>query len=289
MSSTVRRVSHIFVTVLLAVACTVAAGADELGRLGKETAIVFSPDFADSGNRSFYERLGFLYLESADWLAVIDQIREHNADETREPVRVLVVESHGTNGNGLKLQASKSSSSPRSYISVGALQERLEGTGVDWVVLSACNAGRLFRPEIYSRLDREVDDALFLPATLGVIDASEGFEAKRSSVRVLRRAQSNLESLLHGTTAELPAEVRTRLHEGDETWRFAVSTMLIQMLTGDDSLELVAEGFVREKSREDLSVERSEELFQGLIRHLAAIEGSPGGSEAEPAVLLAVR
>lgn len=276
--------------VFLVVVCAVAADADELSRVGSGMAIVFSPDFADRENRQFYERLGFLYLESADWRIVVEQIRDHNADPAREPVRVLLVESHGTNGNGLKLQAGKSESAERSYISIGALQEKLADTGIEAVILSACNAGRLLRPEIYEVLDRKVDDPLFLPPTLGVIDASPKFERKRSRVRVLRRAQSNLESLLHGSTTELPEELRVRLHGTDEAWRFGVSTMLIQILTGDDELELVTEGFVREKSRVDLSHARSEELFQQFSHFLGSSATRAVTAEGPaPAVLLAVR
>lgn len=275
---------------LLVVLCAFAASADELSRVGTSTAIVFSPDFADQENREFYERLGFLYIETPDWRLVVEQIRDHNADPAREPVRALLVESHGTNGHGLKLQASKRESAARSYISIGALQEKLAGTGIEAVILSACNSGRLLRPEIYNALDRDVDDALFLPATLGVIDATPQFDRESSPVKVLRRAQSNLESLLHGSTAELQPEFRALLHADDEIWRFAVSTMLIQLLTGDQTLELVSEGFVREKSRADLSPARSEQLFQQFSQFLGARSTQSVTSEGEaPAVLLAVR
>ena len=48
--------------------------AARLKKLGERRAIVFSPDFAASGNRQFYEGLGFVYLESADWRWVLKEI-----------------------------------------------------------------------------------------------------------------------------------------------------------------------------------------------------------------------
>lgn len=275
--------------ILVSLVCGFAAGADELSRIGRGTAVVFSPDFADPDNEQFYERLGFLYLESPNWRGVVDQIRKHNADPGNEPVNVVVIESHGTNGNGLKLQTSKRTSAARSYISIGGLQENLAETGVQWVILSACNAGRLLRPEIYGSLDREVDDPLFLPATLGIIDASPDFNRSRSPVKVLRRVQSNLESLLHGSTEELSPIVRMLLHDSDGSWRFAVSTMLIQILTRDSSLELIDKGFVREKSRVELSDERNEQLFQDFSRFLELRASGLPGAEDRPPALLSVR
>ncbi|MBW3564168.1 MAG: hypothetical protein KY459_05545 [Acidobacteria bacterium] len=268
--------------IVLALTCGFAADADELNRIGSGTAIVFSPDFSDPDNERFYERLGFLYIESPDWWAVLDRIRAHNADPLLEPVEVLVVESHGTNGHGLKLQSSKKPSDPRSYISVGALQENLAGTGVELVILSACNSGRLLRPEIYSALDRSVRDPLFLPATLEIIDASPEFDAARSPVKVLRRVESNLETLLHAGTDELAPIARSALHAPNDSWRFAVSSMLIQLLTRDSSLALIDEGYVREKSRAELSAEQHEKLFENFALFLerrASIEARADEAE----------
>src|SRR5262245_53730215 len=55
-----------------------AESAARLKKLGERRAIVFSPDFASSGNRQFYEGLGFLYLESADWRFVLREIKRVN-------------------------------------------------------------------------------------------------------------------------------------------------------------------------------------------------------------------
>ena len=60
-------------------------------------------------------------------------------------IETLLIESHGTNGDALKLQLGKDPAAPRSYIAPAALQEQLHGTGVRVCLLAACNAGQLFR------------------------------------------------------------------------------------------------------------------------------------------------
>lgn len=268
MTETIKIIARTALAVLVVSTGGFFADAAELGHIGRGTAIVFSPDFSDPENRLFYESLGFLYLETADWREALDRIRDHNRAEGVAPVTTLIVESHGTNGNGLKLQEGKDPEGARSYISIGGLQQNLDRSGVTTVILSACNAGRLTRPEIYYRLDPAVDDPLFLPATRGVLDADPGYDRDWSRVRILRREESNLESLLHATTDELSPDVRRALGDGGESWRFAVSTMLIQLLVRDSALRLVDDGFVREKSRADLSPSHSEKLFRRFARHL---------------------
>ena len=82
------------------------------------------------------------------------ELAEHNASHPEATVETLLVACHGANGNGLKVQASKDVTAARSYVSIGGLKERLERAGVRTCVLTACNAGRLFRPTIVDRLDR---------------------------------------------------------------------------------------------------------------------------------------
>lgn len=243
------------------------APAENLARIGRGTAIVFSPDLAVPGNREFYEALGFLYLETPDWREVLDTL----AAQPEGSVHTLVVESHGANGNGMKLQTSKEPDALRSYAAVGALQHALQETSVRRVLLSACNAGRLFRPSIYNRLDRFVADPLFLPATLGILDAPAGFRPSRSSVRVLRRKESKLETLIEGDFAELPqAGPFTVERQGEK--RFVISTMLIQHILEDHSLKLVSKGYETRKSASDLTREECEQLFDRFVRFL-----QPGG------------
>jgi hypothetical protein len=115
--------------------------ANELTELGKGQGIVFSPDLAARGNRRFYERLGFAYWEGADWAEVLASIRQHNQAHPDRQVRQIFLETHGSNGHGLKLQQSLNPAAARSYISLGALQEQLAQTGVQRLVLTACNTG----------------------------------------------------------------------------------------------------------------------------------------------------
>lgn len=236
-----------------------------VGEIGHGKAIIFSPDLVVDGNREFYERLGFLYFDSPDWDSVLDAIRR-----SPRPIDTVILETHGTNGTGLKLQEGKKPSDARSYISVGALQERLASAGVPYAVISACNAGRLFRPEIYTKLDPDPAEPLFLPATLGIVHASGEFDASKSGVRVYRRKQSNLETLMEGRYAELSEQVRSTL-DASEGEKFVVSSMLVQLLLNDPDLELVAEGFATSVSRADLSLAEREALFQEFVSYVNGV------------------
>ncbi|MCU1347201.1 MAG: hypothetical protein JWO56_231, partial [Acidobacteria bacterium] len=155
-----------------------------VGEIGRGVAIVFSPDLSVDGNCRFYEALGFACFEDTDWQRVLGGIQAYNLTHRERPVRTVVLETHGTNGNGLKLQRSYAPAAERSYISVGALQERLEPDGIAYVIISACNSGRLMRPSFYNQLDRAIGDRLVLPATCGIVDASPPFVPRRSSVTV---------------------------------------------------------------------------------------------------------
>jgi hypothetical protein len=208
---------------------------------GSGIGIVFSPDLSTPQNRALYEALGFAYFESADWHDIVREITAWNADPARPPIETLVVESHGTNGHGLRLQASKRPEDARSYASVGALQEALSTARVGEMILSACNSGRLLRPEIYRRLNRQPGDPLFLPPTNGILDASTHYDPRTSKVDILRRKESFLETLAVLKLSELPACVRSlqQLRGFDPNTEFAISTMLVQLLADDPALELV--------------------------------------------------
>lgn len=239
-----------------------------LDQIGRGIAVVFTPDLAVPGNRVFYERLGFRYFESADWREVLDALERHNLESPDNAIHAVILETHGTNGHGLKLQSSKKAKAPRSYISVGGLREGLSAAGIGVAFISACNAGRLFRPQIYRELTDDVRDPAFLPPTLGIINASSGFDADNSYVQILRRGQSNYESLMHGSTDELNAEARSLFESEGQTrkrLRFAVSTMLIQLLLYD-GVELTAEGWVERKSTRDLKRIESERLFRRFLK-----------------------
>ncbi|MHB9001728.1 MAG: hypothetical protein ACYC9N_19685, partial [Thermoanaerobaculia bacterium] len=229
--------------VLVAVLAIALAGTAEarVAGTGRGIGVVFSPDLSTPHNRALYEALGFAYFESSDWVAVVREIAAWNEDPARVPIETLIVESHGTNGHGLRLQISKRPEAARSYASVGALQEALAEAGVGEMILSACNSGRLLRPEIYRRLNRRPGDPLFLPPTKGVLDASPRFDPRRSRVDILRRKESFLETLAVVRVTELPECVRSlpQMQTLDDATEFAISTMLVQLLADDPALELV--------------------------------------------------
>jgi hypothetical protein len=239
-----------------------------LKKLGERRAIVFSPDFAASGNRQLYEGLGFVYLESADWRWVLKEIMRVNRLRTEGSIREIFFETHGSNGNGLKLQRSQLRSAPRSYISLGALQEHLAAAGVERAILGACNTGRLYRPEIYRRLDMSVKDPTVLPATLGVVNASPKFDPSTSPVELVRRTDSRLEQTSEGKYQELPASVRRALDLPASTKPFTVSNMFIQTIVKDDRLQVTSRGFVRQISKATESEPDNEAIFQSFLKFL---------------------
>ncbi|MCI0390418.1 MAG: hypothetical protein MOB07_16835 [Acidobacteria bacterium] len=244
------------------------ASSTKLKKLGERRAIVFSPDFAASGNRPFYEGLGFKYWETANWRVVLREIKQFNSANPGEALREIFFETHGSNGHGLKLQQSELRSAPRSYISLGALQEHLGEAGVESAILTACNTGRLYRPEIYKKLNLSVKDPTVLPATLGVINASPKFNPSSSQVKLIRRTDSRIEQTSEGHYYELPASVRRALELAPSSKTFTVSNMFIQMIVKDDRLELTSSGFVRKISDSTESELVNESIFQSFLKFL---------------------
>ena len=274
--------------VLLAKAWPPAPKAD-LRDVGAGIGIVFSPDLSVPGNCRFYTALGFACFDSADWLEILSGIHAHNIGNPRQRIRTLILETHGTNGHGLKVQKGKNADDERSYISVGALQEWLEPVGVRHVIISACNSGRLLRPEIYLKLNREPGDKLFLPPTRGIIDASESFDPTRTEVTVITPGASQIETTLVGSVKELAASTRDELEDAARSRdvqlpaQFAISEMLIKMLLRDKTLELRTGAWVEELSKEQTSARASERLFNAFVAHLnyvAARDGRTGTATA---------
>ena len=251
-----------------------------LSHIGRGKGIIFSPDLSEPGNREFYRALGFAYFEDSDWHSVLAQIKTHNESHPENRIEVLLIQSHGTNGDALKLQKGDQPDAPRSYISPAALQETLEGTGVRACLLAACNAGRLFRPENYQKVHAEEGNRLFGPATLGIIDASSGFEPSRSSVVLGRRVESHIEVINECHVSELSPAARTELARSSDAslkpaTRIAVPEMLIQLLLHDQGLHLVSFGFEAERSRAETRDNDRERLiarFLGFINRTAAPE-----------------
>lgn len=248
----------------------------KLDEIGRGKGIIFSPDLSEPGNREFFRALGFGYFEDPDWRVVLRQIKSYNESHSEKPIAVLLIQSHGTAGDGLKLQGGNQPEAPRSYISLAALQEGLEGTGVRTCLLAACNAGRLFRPEAYETIQPVQDNKLFEPPTLGIINASPNFDPARSSVTIARRAESHLEVINECRVSEVSPAARAELTRDSNLklgTRIAVPEMLIQLLLQDERLHLVSWGFELEKSRTETNDGLREQLitrFLNLVNRVAA-------------------
>jgi hypothetical protein len=243
--------------------------------IGTGIGIIFTPDLSVPGNCRFYRALGFACFESADWLQILGDLHEWNMSHSgADRVRTLILETHGTNGNGLRVQKGKKPDDDRSYISVGALEEWVEPVGVKHIIISACNSGRLLRPEIYLKLNRDPGDPLFLPPTLGVIDATDAFDPDRTRITVITPAASHIENTLVGAVRELAPQTRKALVEAAKEHgvklpsQFAVSEILIQMLLRDTDLQLHADDYTEELSKEQTTPETSEKIFQSFVDHL---------------------
>ncbi|HYC87759.1 MAG TPA: hypothetical protein VEO54_00985 [Thermoanaerobaculia bacterium] len=260
-------------SVLLAKAWPASARAG-LGDIGAGVGIVFSPDLSVPGNCNFYTALGFACFDSADWLEILSGIHAHNISTPGRKIKTLILETHGTNGHGLKVQTGKQESDPRSYISVGALQEWLEPVGVRHIIISACNSGRLLRPEIYLKLNPNPGDKLFLPATRGIIDATDSFDPKKNPLTVITPGASQIETTLVGALRELAPSTREAIESAAKAKnvklpsQFAISEMLIKMLLRDPQLELRTGSWVEELSKTQTSAKASERIFNAFVAHL---------------------
>jgi hypothetical protein len=116
---------------------------------------------------------------------------------------------------------------------------------------------------------------LFLPATLGIVNASAKYDPASSKIIVVRRAESEIETTSDGDTSELSPLARTILgldkpDRGRESPKlhFVVSNLLIQMLIHDPRLRLTASGYTNAKSRRDLSDIESEVLFERFLFYI---------------------
>ena len=264
-----------------------AAPYASLGNIGAGIGIVFSPDLTVPGNCRFYKALGFACFESADWLQIVGDIHSWNMNHPSNRIRTLILETHGTNGNGLRVQKGKKANDDRSYISVGALQEWVEPVGVRNIMISACNSGRLLRPEIYLKLNRDPGDPLFLPATLGIIDATDAFDPSRTRVTVITPVSSHIENTLVGSLRELAPATRTALaaaakeHDVTLPKQFAVSEILIMMILRDPELQLQSGAdFTEVLSKEQTSAATSERIFKSFVDHLNYIAARDGKVES---------
>jgi len=253
------------------------APAAKVSEIGRGIGVVFSPDLSVEGNCRFYQSLGFTCFQDADWFHVLDDVHRHNELYPERRIYTLVMETHGTNGNGLKLQKSYNPLAERSYVSIGALQQQLEPDGIYYLVISACNSGRLLRPYIYNVLDPYNGDKLFLPATCGIVNADPDFDPSLSAVTIIRPESSHIETTLVGSVRELAPSVRraiaasaAALHIKVPT-QFAISDVMMRMIVRDHELKLVANTPVEELSPEIASQDVSERLFRRFKTYLGAV------------------
>src|ERR1700674_2384990 len=84
------------------------ATAPRLSDIGRGVGVVFSPDLSVSRNCRFYQTLRFAWFQDGHWGRVFDQVHQYNVTHPDRRIYTLVLETHGTNGNGLKLQKSYS-------------------------------------------------------------------------------------------------------------------------------------------------------------------------------------
>jgi len=249
----------------------------KLADLGLGVGIVFSPDLSVPGNCRFYESLGFACFDEPDWDKVLASIASFNEKHTDRPIQTLLLETHGTNGNGLKLQRSYAAKAARSYISVGGLQQRAETMGIQSIVISACNSGRLLRPSIYLTLDPNNGDKLFLPATRGLINATPDFDPSASNVVVLTPVASHIETSLVANVREFGPSARKLIarsaadHHLKPPRQFAVSDMLIQILLHDPRLEVATGAHVDQLSKDIDPQSMSEGLFASFVAYVNSL------------------
>ena len=245
--------------------------------IGRGVGVVFSPDLSVPDNCRFYQSLGFACFQGSDWEKILNDVHRYNVLYPERRIFTLVLETHGTNGNGLKLQTSYDPDAERSYISAGALQQRLEPEGIYYVIISACNSGRLLRPAIYNQLDPNNGDKLFLPATKGIVNAAPSFIASRSAVTIITPQSSHIETTLVGKLPELSLSSRRAVTEAartagiDPPKEFAVSDLMVAMLTRDPQLQLTAGTYVDELSRDEAPVDQSEQLFSKFVRFVNGV------------------
>lgn len=263
---------------------------EALCELGRGKGIVFSPDLSEPGNREFFRALGFAYFEDPDWHKVLNQLKDYNRNHPESPVEVLFIQSHGTNGDALKLQEGSRPRAGRSYISAGGLLENLEGSGVRICLLAACNAGRLLRPGNFHEVRGEAGNRLFEPATLGIINASPNFDAAKSSITIGRRAESHIEVVNECRVSEFSPVTRTALSALSSSRlkgssRIAVPEMLIQLLLDDERLHLVSEEFEVVRSSAETNDNYREQLISRFLRFVNGVakkeHASPSPTEAD--------
>lgn len=253
------------------------ASSSALFNTGRGTAIVFSPDLAPGDTSVVYSRLGFTVFRDPSWRNVMMAIERLNRRSERAArIRVVILECHSSNGNALKLQVGKSAVDARSYASIDALREHLAASGVEVCVITACNAGRLFRPSVVRGIDSTVFDPLLQPATLGVLPITRSGHNHDATTFLIPRS-NNLEAITEIRAPALAAGTRAALGLTSRS-SFAVSETLVQLLVERNPTHLVPAAPTDTLSRTALRQERSAELTRAFctwLDHRARSTSSP--------------
>jgi hypothetical protein len=238
-----------------------------ISNLGRGAGLVFSPDLATPQTCAVYERLGFRCFVDSSWAAIVRAVAEVNARGGREGISLLILEVHGSGGNGLKLQDGRLPSDGRSYAALGAIEQRFGGARIRYCIVDACNSRRVARASIRDEL-RLVPDRLVLPATHGVLNATPLSPASRLALLVTRDV-SRLEIFTEGSVEDLSPRTRKALGlAGSVSMRFVVSDLLSQLVTDDPELHLQLVTPTETVVRRAKPYNESEQLFQRFVQHL---------------------
>ena len=246
------------------------SGTRTIRTLGEGIGIVFSPDLAPPGTCDFYERLGFACFADPSWEIVTRRVAERSCRNCRRRLSLIILEVHGSGGNGLKLQDGNEAKSGRSYASLGALQERFGAAGVRYCVIGACNSRRLSRERISRELALE-NDRLTLPATLGVLNAKPASPAT-PALTFITREESRFETLIQAGTNDLTRRVRAALGFAPRARAsFVVSDLLVQLLINDPALHLQQASPGETVNRQGISDAEGERLILLFSRYLTSL------------------
>jgi len=238
-----------------------------LSSLGRGVGLVFSPDLATPQTCDVYERLGFRCFVDSSWAAILTGVAEANAAPGPQRISLLILEVHGSGGNGLKVQDGHLPSDGRSYAALGAIEQRLGAANVRYCIVDACNSRRLARAIVRDEL-RLVSDRLVLPATRGILKAPPLSPASRLALLVTRDV-NRLETFTQGSVKDLSPHTRKVLGlTSSSSTRFVVSDLLSQLVTDDPQLRLQLVAPTETVSRHAIPNDESERLFQRFVHHL---------------------
>lgn len=244
-----------------------ARNPSSLSELGLGTALVFSPDLATSETCSIYGRLGFRCFVDSDWRSIVRAVTAENANGRRERISLLILEVHGSGGNGLKLQDGLLPADGRSYAALGAIEQQFGDANVRYCLIDACNVRRVARAAVRDQL-RLVPDRLVLPATRGVLNAGPLSPARKLALLVTRDV-SRLEIFTDGLGEDLSPRTRKALGLADKTSiHFVVSDLLSQLVINDPELHLQLAAATETVVRGAKPYNESERLFQRFVQHL---------------------